>query len=383
MANLTGVTIGDYRLTRFLGAGGMGEVYEAQQQALGRTVAVKVLSPGQSELSDRFVNEARVHARLQHPNVVTLYDFLDFEGRLCIVMELVHGETIEDRIRRVGALPVSEAVFVMQALVEAVGHVHSKGIIHRDIKSGNVKITPEGDVKLLDFGIARARELPRMTAVGQFVGTLQYSSPEQLRGDDVDARCDVWALGVLLYEMVTGQMPFEAVSVGDLLEKVQKSSYPPAAVLNPRVPREVEQVIGRCLARRTDSRYPNAESLLIDVVALSKVVSAPRISQVAGSPRQAVRSWRLPALPSLPPLPSSVSPWWIGAAAVILLALLWVTVSDRPEPTTLGDLDPARAPADASELLAPVVVDSPTGKTEVWIGGVRVGQVETIEPMGA
>ena len=392
MATLVGSTIGDYRLTGFLGAGGMGEVYLAEQRTLGRTVAIKVLSAGQPpELNQRFLNEARLHAQLKHPQIVTLYDFLDFDGRPCIVMEMVPGESIEERIRRVGALPVSEAVFILQQLAGALAHVHGQGIIHRDIKSGNVKITPSDQVKLLDFGIARGRNLPRMTQAGQFVGTLQYSSPEQLRGEEVDAQSDVWAMGVLFYEMVTGQMPFEAISVGDLVEKIQRSSYPPPSVLQPRVPAPVEALIKRCLAARKENRYVDAGTLQEDAVALSKLVSTPRLSSSLASHSPAARFGRGAAGGSFADLRSklaSLSPTSLGAP----IASAWRQAADLDPRWLLGvgglaallffgwavsGRSPGPSPAPppvAAVNTARVVIDSPTGTADIWIDGAKVGE---------
>lgn len=378
MTDLVGASIGGYRLTRRLGSGGMGEVYEAHHAALGRTVAIKVLAPGEPGLTQRFLNEARVHAQLQHPNVVTLYDFLDFGGRPCIVMELVRGETLDDRIQRLGALPLSEAVFVLQALTHAIAHVHDKGIVHRDVKAANVKITPDGEVKLLDFGIARAHALPRMTVEGRFVGTLQYSSPEQLRGEAVDARCDLWALGVLLYEMVTARMPFEATSMPELLEKIQKASYPRAAVLNPRVPKEVEAVIARCLARRIESRYADASALARDAVALGRVVSSPRLSTTRTGPWARLDRWRsrLASAPS-----RRLRGFAAAAAAAGAIGLAWLALAGGPEPGTPG----AVATRSAVEAVASLLIDSPTGRAEVWIDGIRVGETpwRSQQPVGA
>ena len=376
MSRLVGTKIGDYRLTGFLGAGGMGEVYRAVQETLAREVAIKLLSVSQPELTQRFKGEARLHAKLKHPGIATLYDFVEFDGRPGIVMELVPGESIEERIRRLGPLPVSEAVYVLQQLSDAVSYLHESGIVHRDIKSGNVKVTPDGELKLLDFGIARGRDLPRMTEAGQFVGTLQYASPEQLDGEEPDARTDVWSMGVLFYETLTGQMPFEAVSVPELIGKIRASGYPPPSILQPQVPKEAEAVIRRCLSARASQRYADASELGEDAVALGRSVSMPRLS---GSLPEAERPIRLRA----------AAP--VGAAAIARLRAAtgglgsaidwrWAVVPVVAALFVLGAIvglgrgagEPPAA-AGITAALAPVSIHSPTGPAELWIDGERVG----------
>jgi serine/threonine-protein kinase len=215
-SHLINSSIGEYRIIDRLGEGGMGEVYRGVHNKIGRVAAVKILSTAVSnpEFIERFLNEARIQARLHHPNVAPLFDFLEFQGRPCIIMEFVEGQTLADLIRIRGALHQQEMVAIFRSIVEALDYVHSQGIIHRDIKSTNIKITPAGQVKLLDFGIAKSGNSPALTVTGGFVGTLQYISPEQFTGGNADARSDIWAAGVLLYEMSTGRLPFEANSVG-------------------------------------------------------------------------------------------------------------------------------------------------------------------------
>ena len=172
--SLINSNIGDYRLVEKLGEGGMGEVYQGVHSKIGRVVAVKILSQGAHgpEFVERFLNEARIQGGLQHHNIVTLYDFLEYNGQPCIIMEFIEGSTLTDCIRTWGGLPLQEAIRYFQSIVEAIDYVHSRGIIHRDIKSNNVKITPAGQVKLLDFGIAKSGASPALTVTGAFVGTL-------------------------------------------------------------------------------------------------------------------------------------------------------------------------------------------------------------------
>ncbi|HZB46348.1 MAG TPA: serine/threonine-protein kinase, partial [Pyrinomonadaceae bacterium] len=214
--------IGEYRVVDYLGEGGMGQVYRAVHSKINRVVAIKALTNAGHSLGsiERFLNEACIQARLQHQNIATLYDFVECEGQPCIIMEYVDGQTLAERIRELGQLPLHEALYVLQKIGEALEYIHENGIVHRDIKSNNVKITSRGQVKLLDFGIARAESGQTMTQVGMVIGTPIYLSPEQLRGERADARSDIWALGVLFYEMLTGDMPFKAETFGELYERI-------------------------------------------------------------------------------------------------------------------------------------------------------------------
>src|SRR5215471_19394638 len=276
--NMIGTTIGEYRVLDHLGAGGMGEVYRAIHSKIGRVVAVKVLtSAGHNPaMTDRFLNEARIQAGLHHPNIATLYDFCEFQGQPCIIMEYVDGQTLEMRIKSFGRLPPSEAVFIIQAVAQSIKYIHDNGIVHRDIKSNNIKITAAGEVKLLDFGIAKSSSTPSLTVDGSVVGTLQYLSPEQIRGGNADARSDIWALGVVLYEMVTGRAPFEATTIGDLCDKITKASYTAPSMLCGGLPREIESVISRCLKKNPADRYQSMREMLGSVMEVAKKVSTPR-----------------------------------------------------------------------------------------------------------
>ncbi len=275
--NLVNTSIGEYRVVDFLGAGGMGEVYRAVHSKIGRVVAVKLLTQTvrNATFVERFLNEARIQANLNHPNIVTLYDFLEVNGQPCIVMEYIEGQSLDELIHARGALSVPEAIRIFQSTVEAMEYVHVRGIVHRDIKSNNIRISNAGEVKLLDFGIAKSGETPQLTMTGAFIGTLQYLSPEQITGGVADFRSDIWALGVLLYEMVTGKLPFEAVTLGELCQKIAKASHPSPASFNAVVPREVEAIINRCLKKKAQDRYSSASELLQDVRRAVASLSAP------------------------------------------------------------------------------------------------------------
>jgi serine/threonine protein phosphatase PrpC len=332
-------SVGAYRIVGFLGAGGMGEVYRAVHVALGRTVAMKVLtSPGLEPTSlERFRNEARIHAALHHPHIATLYDFLEVDGRPCIVMELVSGSTLDERLRRQGPLATADALPIVERVVDAVGYLHARGIVHRDLKSNNVKVSSAGAVKLLDFGIAKGQSSPKLTVVGGVVGTVQYLSPEQLDGLDADHRSDIWALGVLFYEMLTARMPFEGASMTGVVEAILRGSYRPASSLVTGVSRTADLIIARCLAKRPKDRYQSAEALLTDLRGLA--VPAPEtrlrtLHTMAGTPAPPERPAAAAISGEARALVGRVRRQWqlVVAGGAVAASLVFLAASLRPSP---------------------------------------------------
>lgn len=280
-----GQQVGDYRILGFIGMGGMGEVYHAVHTKLGRPVAVKVLGAS-SELNEsfktRFFNEARLQASLHHPNIATLYDFQESGGQLYIFMEFVDGDCLGDLIDG-HAMAVEDALRTFKPIVEAIGYVHSNGIVHRDIKDQNIKMTAAGIPKLLDFGIAKDSSSHNLTSVGGVIGTPHYLSPEHLSGLPSSPQTDIWALGILLYKMLTGKVPFDAEDLFSLHMQIKSASFAPAEQRNPAVPREVSQIIAKCLARETTDRYQSASDLLGDLDEIIQRRYVSRVSRGSGS----------------------------------------------------------------------------------------------------
>ncbi len=248
MALATGVKLGPYEIIELIGRGGMGEVYRARDPRLGRDVAIKV---SVERFTERFDREARVIASLNHPNISTLHDV----GPNYLVMELVEGETLAERIRQ-GALPFNEALKIARQVADALEAAHEKGITHRDLKPGNIKIKPDGSVKVLDFGLAKTGGTPAIlsensptmtmgqTQAGVILGTAAYMSPEQAKGKNVDKRTDIWAFGVVLYEMLAGRQLFGGETTTEVL----------AAVIEreprwDRVPQQTQTLLRRCLEK--------------------------------------------------------------------------------------------------------------------------------------
>jgi serine/threonine protein kinase len=286
---LVGRTLGHYQTVSLLGAGGMGEVYLAHDPRLDRMVALKIL-PGDlaadADRVQRFVREARAASALNHPNVATIYDVGESGGIHFIVMEHVEGDTIAARIG-VRPLAPSEVVDIAVQVADALDVAHAKGITHRDIKPANLMLTHRGFLKVLDFGIAKTTRRngrpanddwsvePR-TAVGSVIGSGPYMSPEQIEGGEVDPRSDVFSLGVVVYQMATGQLPFSGATREEMKERILHAAPEPIAGYNPDLPSELERIAFKCLEKRAGDRYQSARELLADLWPLKRLLEAAR-----------------------------------------------------------------------------------------------------------
>ncbi|HYW49016.1 MAG TPA: serine/threonine-protein kinase, partial [Gemmatimonadaceae bacterium] len=255
---MIGERIGHLRVIASIGVGGMGAVWHAVDELLDRHVALKVIRPelmSRPGLAERFRSEAIVLARLQHPCIAALYGLEKRGDEFVMVMEYVDGETLDNRIAVQGRLTWPEATRITRAVLDALDHAHESGVIHRDIKPANVMITRAGRVKVMDFGIARLVGAQRQTRTGAAVGTPSYMSPEQLLGQEVDGRADVYAVGTLLYELTTGHLPFEVE--GDYLRMIAQLQQIPAApsTHDPHLPSGLDAIIARALQKEPDDRF--------------------------------------------------------------------------------------------------------------------------------
>ena len=259
---MVGQQVANFRIIEKLGEGGMGVVYKGMDVHLDRPVAIKMLSPDLSrnpEIVERFRTEARAQANLNHVNLATLYAFLVHEGNAFIAMEFVEGENFEQLLRRRGPLPVEDAVPWFKQALLGVGAAHRMGIVHRDIKPTNLMLNRQGIVKVMDFGIAKVVGARGTTRTGMQLGTPAYMSPEQIQGRQIDVRTDIYALGITLYQMLSGHVPFEEGSDFDIMRHQVSTPPPPMIDLHPYAPVQYQNVVTKAIAKNPDDRYRSVE----------------------------------------------------------------------------------------------------------------------------
>src|SRR6266540_1404623 len=293
-----GTRLGPYEILAPLGAGGMGEVYRARDPKLGRDVAIKVLPEavaGDAERLARFEREARSLAALNHPNIVTIFSIEESGGTRFLAMELVEGESL-DALLAEGGLPLSRFFEIAVPLSEALSAAHERGIVHRDLKPGNVMVTHEGRIKVLDFGLAKLQapdsspnltstpteSRANLTSEGQVFGTVAYMSPEQARGGTVDARSDVFSLGVVLYQMLTGERPFTGTTAVDIISSILRDKAPSVTDLRADAPPHLARILRRCLEKDPRDRYQTSRDVFNELKDLRAETSLP---SSAPSPR--------------------------------------------------------------------------------------------------
>lgn len=318
-----------YRVLRKLGAGGMADVYLCEDLTLGRRVAMKVLSSrfaGDAQFVERFRREAKAAAGLNHPNLVAVYDWGEIDHTSFIIMEYVEGETLKDLVRRRGRLHGSEALDLCLHVLAAVGYAHRHGVVHRDIKAQNILLDTAGVAKITDFGIARAGDVG-MTEAGSILGTAQYLAPEQARGETVDGRSDLYSVGIVLYEMLTGTVPFKGDSAVSVAMKHVNELAPEPAELVPGMPYTLNQIVMKALAKDPAQRYQTAEDFARDlraaqvggpVTAATYDPSADR-TQVMGPPQDATQVMGRPAEAAPPGRRRSRRALWV---VLLLLAVI-------------------------------------------------------------
>jgi serine/threonine protein kinase/dienelactone hydrolase len=277
---LPGTTLaGKYKINEVLGRGGMGIVYKAEDTKLKRSVALKFLPPElieDEEVRERFILEARTAAGLSHPNICTIHEINEEEGRSFIAMEYVEGQSLKERIKQ-GPLVPEKALDVAIQVVEGLEEAHKKGIIHRDIKSANIMVTEKGQAKIMDFGLAKVKGGTLLTREGTTLGTVAYMSPEQARGEAVDHRSDIWSLGVVLYEILSGQLPFQGERDSSLLYSVVHEEPKPLKEVKRDIAPELQQIVNRALRKKPESRYASTAEILKD---LRKYQDALRVEEL-------------------------------------------------------------------------------------------------------
>jgi Tol biopolymer transport system component len=365
MALSAGQKLGPYELGEAIGAGGMGEVYRARDTRLDRTVAVKVLPAhlaDSPELRQRFEREARAISSLNHPHICSLYDVGHQDGVSFLVMEFLEGETLAQRLEK-GALPLSDVLKYGVQIADALDKAHRQGVVHRDLKPGNIMLTPQTGAKLMDFGLAKsaiaaasissltapAHASSPITTKGMIVGTFQYMSPEQVEGKEVDARSDLFAFGAVLYEMMTGRRAFQGKSQLSVASAILEKEPEPISVIQPMTPPSLDRTIRKCLAKDPEDRWQTARDLLLELKWIAEGGSQ------AGAPAVVVAERKQRERGA-----------WIAAAAFALLAIVFAVgfVLRAPQPPPV--LRVTILPPDKTNFADAIV--SPDGTRLAFVG---------------
>ncbi|MGC2773185.1 MAG: serine/threonine-protein kinase, partial [Candidatus Sulfotelmatobacter sp.] len=321
MALTSGTKLGPYEIESPLGAGGMGEVYRARDTRLNRDVAVKILPASFSadpERLQRFAQESRAAAALNHPNILSIYDIGEANGAPYVVSELLEGETLRDRLRNGPLSSTRKAIDYAQQIARGLAGAHEKGIIHRDLKPENLFITHDGRVKILDFGLAKftrpevnvsddAPTVQVATEAGTVLGTAGYMSPEQVRGKATDARSDIFSFGTILYEMLSGKRAFHGDSSADTMSAILKEDPPELNETNRNISPALDRIVRHCLEKSPAERFQSARDVAFNLEALTDVSTSTRGGVKALPEEKPARRWLVPAVAGLLVLAS-----WVG-----------------------------------------------------------------------
>lgn len=356
-----GKKISHYKILKKIGEGGMGVVYKAEDTKLHRTVAIKFLpldKLGSKQEKSRFIREAQASAALNHPNIATVYEIDELEGQSFIVMEFVEGRDLKEIIDD-SPLKFKKALDIASQVAQGLQAAHDHGVVHRDIKSSNIMVTEKGQVKIMDFGLAKLAGSSMLTKKGTTLGTAAFMSPEQTRGEDVDYRTDIWSLGVVLYEMVTGSLPFKGDYEQALIYSIVNENPEPMTALRSRVPMELERIADKCMAKDADARYQHANEIPVDLKAIDITSSSSSVIQPIPS-KNATKSKR----------PSKIKHFVSWTFRLLLLALiiysvwhLWKFTSNTPVRRLVINTD---TDLDISENS--MLAISPQGENVIYVG---------------
>ncbi len=403
-------SISSYRVEEEIARGGMGVIYRAVHTVFDEVVAIKAIFPELTvnpEFRERFVNEAKIQRRLQHPNIVQVREFLSATNSFYIIMEYIDGETLAERLKRSrGPLPLKEALDIFRQALQGLAYAHSQGVIHRDIKPSNIIIPWSGVVKLTDFGIARAVEGGNLTKTGFLLGTPTYMAPEQIQGQKVGKTADIYSMGITLYEMVTGQAPFVRSQESDtdfpILEAHVHQKPPAPTELNPSLPPFVEAALTKALAKKPDQRFPSCEDFEAALrppedaakpaesaekpatVLATEATSPPSVAPTTplpSTPRETQPEPSTVALPPrvrtvpLQPMPARIQPgsggskvkYWIAASLAVCVlagAAVWYSLMRKQSPVQAPVEEPSPPTASASAEQTPAKRNGSRGLPE-------------------
>ena len=376
---MVGQTVLHYKVIEKLGAGGMGVVYKAEDTKLKRTVALKFLPSqalGTEEEKARFVREAQAAAALNHPNIATVYEINEHEDDTFIAMEYIDGQTLKEKIAD-GPLKLKEAITIAKQIADGLNAAHEKGIVHRDIKSANVMLTKTGLVKIMDFGLAKVSMASMVTKAGTTLGTVGYMSPEQARGETVDQRADIWSLGVVFYEMISGLLPFKGEYEQALIYSILNVDPEPLTAIRTGVPMELERIVNKLLAKDPDDRYQNVIELPVDLKSIDITSTGTSfISQTA------VTGMAMPKPAGM----RKAIPWKFAAPMLAVSALaaalaVWFFMRQAPqEPANVMRFEIVERSFTLSAGEWGVVV-SPDGRYVVYIGEDAGGKRLFLRPL--
>ncbi len=364
-----GEIVGDYEIVKVLGAGGMGKVYQVRNTLSDRMEAMKVLLPNlesNADLADRFLREIKVQATLQHPNIAGLHTAMRIQNQLLMLMEFVEGETLEAMLER-GPLAPADVVRHIAQVLDALAYAHERGIVHRDIKPANMMLTPAGQVKLMDFGIAKLATDRRLTQTGTTVGSLFYMSPEQIRGGAFDTRSDLYSLGISIYELVTGMRPFQGDSDFQIMAAHLQQPPVPPVDRDPRIPAALSDVILMAIAKDPAERFQTAAAFraaLESTLAAPGPMAFPAAQTLIAPATQAPGAWTPEPVPEAPMKYSSKRGLYMALGSVATVAVLALAIWQAPKflPAKANTGAPAAAaqdPQPAPQTAKPEPVANP------------------------
>ena len=386
--------LGKYDILQKIGAGAFADVYKASDTVLDRTVALKIPAPfllRDPGFVDSFQREARAAANLKHPNIVTIYDLGEIEGVYYIAMEYLPGRTLGDLIKEEGALPLDRALDITEQVAEALDYSHAQGLVHRDVKPSNIIVNDEGHATLTDFGLVKAMAEATLTSKGAIVGTPEYMSPEQAEGKPADRRSDIYSLGIVLYQMLTGKVPFSADSTPATLYAHVHTPLPPLRDSLPDLPPSVEEIVRRLLAKTPEDRYQTAGAFADALRVASEIVAKEgedREERTRPQHRERLHTlWRrivqrlttkFEAALIKASLLAQATPLWTrimsGTVAVAVMGILWLSATSNPPPV------PATPTATFLPPLSPQAVASPPTRTPTSTRTAQPSHTPTLRP---